>query len=199
MFSNFICGSSRPICMYAICRYEWTALFFLPLSMKSFADPRHVLHLQADHHAQHQILVKTEHSESPDLSPAPSSLHHFQLKFHPSQSSPSHTSNSSEHLASLPSQQSVYRFGSNVPYNFAPAWPNQHHSSSYNPANMSGRASAHSRYDAQQSFQYSEDYDEMDLSDLPLSGRASASLTDLSGSVLLSGAEKQVRRRSSKG
>ncbi|KAF8625103.1 hypothetical protein AX15_005575 [Amanita polypyramis BW_CC] len=172
--------------------------------MKSLSGPHHALlldHIHADHRIHHQVLVKTEDSASPDLSPVPSSLHHFQLKFHPPQPSPSHASNSPEHLALVPSQQSLYRFGSNVPCNFAPTWSDQHHSSAYNPTAMSARVYGHSRYDidpAQQSLQYSEDYDEVDLTDLPLSGRASVSLTDLSGPALLSGAEKQVRRRSSK-
>ncbi|KAK2460868.1 hypothetical protein APHAL10511_007338 [Amanita phalloides] len=162
--------------------------------MRTFPDSRNPVMLDyapLDHQPHHQILVKTEDSASPDLSPVSSSLP-FQFRFHPSKST--------EHSTSLP-HQSVYRFTEDSAHNLVPTWSDHHNLSSYSPATMSTHANHnHSRYDwdsSHLSFQYAKDYEDVDLPDLPLAGRDSS--TDLSGSALSSGTEKAVRRRSSKG
>ncbi|KAF9012001.1 fungal-specific transcription factor domain-containing protein [Cyathus striatus] len=164
------------------------------------------------HH--HQVPVKTEASSSPDLSPAPASVHQFHFKFH-SQSSSSHGSlpssrnHSQSPACSLP-QQPIYRFGS-VPgaYNLlsAPSWPSStlhHHPDSLaaiNPhsSSSSENSTPHSlKYDLptnhHSAMSYSDEYDN-DLADLPL--ESPTHLSNYLGSSSNAG-ERAVRRRSSK-
>jgi hypothetical protein len=155
--------------------------------------------------ADHQVLVKTEDSASPDLSPTPSS-YQYPLTLQ-QQYSAFQALKSTDHLTSV-SQQPVqaYRFGSNASHNFVPTWPNHHNNlTSYSPSSVSGHVDGYTRYEldsSSQTFQYLDDYDDVDFTELPLPGRDSSSLsslTDVSCSASSSGAEKAVRRRSSKG
>jgi hypothetical protein len=170
--------------------------------MRTFFESRQAIldYTQADH----QVLVKTEDSASPDLSPAPSSLQ-YPFGFHQQHSS-FQGLKSADHLASI-SQQSIqaYRFGSNASHSFVPTWPNHPNNlTGYSPPSVSGHVDGYARYDldsASQPFQYFDDYDDVDVdfAEIPMPGRDSSSLTDVSCSASSSGAEKAVRRRSSKG
>ncbi|KAF8624664.1 hypothetical protein AX17_006995 [Amanita inopinata Kibby_2008] len=170
--------------------------------MRTFASSDHAFlldHPQTNHPTRHQVPVKIEASASPDLSPAPPSLQHFTFKFHP-HPSPSHASLPSSRHSSDLNPQPIYRFGSDHPsYNFMSTWPNSHHSppsASTSAQNMSGHINGHSKYDlgpSHQPFQYADDYDNVDLVDLPMSGGSS-----IPGTALSASSEKTVRRRSSK-
>ena len=147
--------------------------------------------------ADHQVLVKTEDSASPDLSPTPSSFHQYPFSFH-QQHTPFQALKSTDHLTSISQQPAQgYRFGSNTSHSFVPTWPNQHNNlTSYSPSDGYTRFELDS---SSQTFQYLDDYDEVDFAELPLPGRDSSSLSSLTDVSSSSGAEKAVRRRSSKG
>ncbi|KAF5384170.1 hypothetical protein D9615_003165 [Tricholomella constricta] len=122
-------------------------------------------------------LVKTEASVSPDLlSPSVASLQQFQFKFHAPPSSSSHESlPSSRHPSEPPalSHNHLYRFGSGSGHSLMPnqsSWPPSPTSSHHLPSSSSRMINDNSKYELgppQHSMSYADDYDDVELVELP--------------------------------
>jgi len=166
-----------------------------------FIDPPHL-------NGHHQVPVKTEASSSPDLSPGPPSLQHFQFKFNPPTAIHSHGSvpqsrNPSESPSCVP-PQAIYRFGQDqTRYRYSVVsdqpWPSAISHHLRQDLNLSQRHTNRHIYNNSDYFRptamsYSDDYDNgSDLADIVDVGHG---FGDSAGGH---SHDKAVRRRSSKG
>ncbi|PPQ69684.1 hypothetical protein CVT25_012922 [Psilocybe cyanescens] len=149
-------------------------------------------------YARHQ--VKTEDLSSPDLSPADSSVPHFQFKFHASHGILSHSRNSADN--SVP-QIPLYRFGlssNNSLNNQLSSWPNP---VSHLPPRVHSASPGHDKGISPTQFHppesvdphamsYSDEYD--DITELPVDHQGLPYV----GSSNSGANDRTVRRRSSK-
>ncbi|TFK29468.1 hypothetical protein FA15DRAFT_752599 [Coprinopsis marcescibilis] len=180
------------------------------MAMGTIASPNVSHFLEIPHlNGHHQVPVKTEASSSPDLSPGPPSLQHYQFKFNPhavvSHGSVPQSRNPSESPSCLPPQP-LYRFGSDSgPYDVVAeqSWPTSvipHHLSSrqninFNPRLINGHNNSHSDEHNRPPMSYSDEYDNAsDIADLAGDGLHPSAFGGSGGHSN----DKAVRRRSSK-
>ena len=179
------------------------------MAMGSAESPHIPYFLDVPHlNGHHQVPVKTEASSSPDLSPGPPSLQHFQFKFNPSSIISHGAVQQARNLSESPScagPQPIYHFGpSRFHFNTSSEqhWPRSiaNHLPSRHDIGLSQRhinRPYHNQTDhiVRPAMSYSDDYDNAsDLADIVGDGEAGGSYGD-SGNAN----EKGVRRRSSKG